>query len=52
MAIAIASVPVLKGEAADRFEKQMAESEKLRGSVDFSKSIENARKILGKAKLI
>lgn len=52
MAIAIASVPVLKGSASDRFEQQMQESESRRGSVDFSKSIETARKILEKAKFI
>jgi len=52
MAIAIASVSVLKGEASDRFELQMQESERKRGSVDFSKSIETARQILAKAKLI
>lgn len=52
MAIAIASVPVLKGAASERFEQQMKESESRRGSVDFTKSIENARKILAKAKFI
>lgn len=52
MAIAIASVPVLNGSASDRFEQQMQESESRRGTVDFSKSIETARKILAKAKFI
>ena len=52
MAIAIASVPVLKGAASDRFEQQRKESESRRGSVDFTKSIETARKILAKAKLV
>ena len=52
MAIAIASVPVLKGAASERFEQQMKESESRRGSVDFTKSIETARKILTKAKFI
>ena len=52
MAIAIASVPVLKGAASERFEQQMKESESRRGSVDFTKSIETARKILAKAKFI
>lgn len=52
MAIAIASVPVLKGAASDRFEQQMKESESRRGSVDFTKSIETARKILAKAKTL
>ncbi|MCQ2202789.1 MAG: hypothetical protein MJZ27_12015 [Bacteroidales bacterium] len=52
MAIAIASVPVLKGAASERFEQQMKESESRRGSVDFTQSIETARKILAKAKFI
>ncbi len=50
MALQIASVPVLSGEAADRFEKRMAESEKKRGSVDFSKQIDMARRIVAKIK--
>ena len=37
--MAIASVPVLKGAASERFEQQMKESESRRGSVDFTKSI-------------
>jgi len=48
MATAIASVPVLKGEASGRFELQMQESERKRGSVDFAndsmKKIPGARK--------
>ena len=52
MAIAIASVPVLRGEASDRFERLMRESEKRRGTVDFSKPIVDARKILAKTKFI
>lgn len=49
MALAIASVPVLSGEASDRFDLLMEESEKRRGSIDFSKQIEQARDILSKA---
>lgn len=50
MALQIASVPVLSGEAADRFDERMAESEKKRGSVDFSKQIQMARRIVAKIK--
>lgn len=50
MALQIASVPVLSGEAADRFDERMAESEKKRGSVDFSKQIQMARRIVEKIK--
>lgn len=49
MALAIASVPILTGEASDRFDLMMEESEKHRGSIDFSKQIEQARDILSKA---
>ena len=48
MALAIASVPILTGEASDRFDLLMEESEKRRGSVDFSKEIDQARDILSK----
>lgn len=51
MALAISTVPVLTGEAAERFEKNMKAKEKQRGSVDFSKQIAEAKKILSKAKL-
>lgn len=49
MALAIAAVPVLTGEAADRFDQMMEQSEELRGSVDFSREIDEARAILSKA---
>ena len=49
MAIAIASVPVLKGSAADRFEDNMQASSANRGKVDFSQQMDTARKILLKA---
>ena len=42
---------VLTGEASDRFERLMKESEKCRGAVDFSKEIEITRDILRKAYL-
>lgn len=50
MALQIASVPVLSGEAADRFEDKMAESEKKRGSIDFSEQIAMAHRIVAKIK--
>ncbi len=47
--LAIASVPILTGEATDRLDSMMEESETRRGSIDFSKQIEQARDILSKA---
>ena len=49
MASKIAAVPVLTGEASDRFDQLMEESEERRGSVDFSREIDEARAILSKA---
>ena len=49
MARAIASVPILTGEASDKFDLMMEESEKRRDSIDFSKQIEQGRDILSKA---
>ena len=49
MALSIAAVPVLTGEAADRFDMMMKQSEERRGSVDFSREIDEARAILSKA---
>ncbi len=49
MALEIAAVPVLTGEAADRFDKLMEKSEERRGSIDFSREIAEARAILSKA---
>ncbi|MBQ9361962.1 MAG: hypothetical protein IJT97_00920 [Bacteroidaceae bacterium] len=49
MALAIAAVPVLTGEAADRFDLMMEQSAERRGSVDFSHEIDEARAILSKA---
>ncbi|MBR5314245.1 MAG: hypothetical protein IKU45_02400 [Clostridia bacterium] len=49
MALAIATVPVLSGEASDRFEQMMERSEERRGSVDFAAEIDMARAILSKA---
>ena len=46
MALEIAAVPVLTGEASDQM---MEQSEERRGSVDFSREISEARAILSKA---
>lgn len=49
MALEIAAVPVLTGDASDRFDLMMEQSEQRRGSVDFSREISEARAILSKA---
>jgi len=49
MALRIAAVPVLTGEAAERFDLLMELSKERRGSVDFSSEIDEARAILEKA---
>lgn len=51
MALSISSVPVLTGEACDQFEKKIEQNEMKHVHIDFSKQIEIAKKILGKAKL-
>ena len=48
MALTIAAVPVLTGEASDRFDLMMEQSEEHRGSVDFTREIDEARAILSK----
>ena len=52
MALEIAAVPVLTGEASDRFDQMMEQSEERRGSVDFSREISEARAILSKSSAI
>ena len=49
MALSIAAVPVLTGEAADRFDQLMEKSEERRGSIDFSRERAEARASLSKA---
>ena len=51
MALAIKTVPVLKGKPAERFVKNAQESYAKKGTVDFSKEASNAKKILATAKL-
>lgn len=43
MALEIAAVPILTGEASDRFDQMMEQSELRHGSVDFSREINEAR---------
>lgn len=50
MAIAIRTVPVLKGKVATSFEKDVAENVLLKGTINFSEQKNIASKILAKAK--
>lgn len=52
MALSIASVPVLTGKAADRFDELLQKTEENRGKIDFSTQIAEARMILKKANFI
>ena len=49
MARLIAEPPVLSGSDARRFDLMLEQSEERRGSVDFSREIDEARAILSKA---
>jgi len=51
MAIAIKSIPVLKSEAAEAFEKKVYANNDKRATIDFSRQINQAAKILAKAKI-
>lgn len=51
MAIAIKSIPVLKQRTAKSFVKKANDSLSRRASVDFSKQLESAKRILEKAKM-
>lgn len=51
MAIYIKSIPTLKGEVAERFNKRAEEAELKRGTVDFSEQVAKARRILSRANL-
>lgn len=52
MALSIASVPILTGNAADRFDELLQKTEENRGTIDFTQQIQESRKILRKAKLM
>lgn len=43
MALAISNIPVLTGEAAERFVRMAEEAERNRGCIDFSKEREEWR---------
>lgn len=51
MAIAIRSTPVLKGKVAEKFVTEAEANLKNKGSVDFSKQLQSAKKILKKAQI-
>ncbi|OAV75489.1 hypothetical protein Barb7_00880 [Bacteroidales bacterium Barb7] len=51
MAIPIRDLPTLTGRDAERFIKKANEAYKRKGTVDFSKEMENARIILANSKL-
>lgn len=51
MAIAIKSIPVLKDEAARAFTSAVTINTSKKSSVDFSKQVSVATKILAKAKI-
>lgn len=50
MAIAIKSIPILKQRSARNFIKKANDSLSKRATIDFSKQIDSARRILEKAK--
>jgi hypothetical protein len=51
MAIAIKNIPTLKDRAAKMFVKNAESASKKKGSVNFSKQVSSANKILQKAKM-
>lgn len=51
MAIAIKSIPTLTGKVAEAFVRKATSAAKRKGSIDFSKQVLTANKILGKAKM-
>ncbi|OAV72881.1 hypothetical protein Barb6_00725 [Bacteroidales bacterium Barb6] len=51
MAIPIRDLPTLTGKDAERFIKKANETYKRKGTIDFSKEMENARIILANSKL-
>jgi hypothetical protein len=51
MSIVIKSIPVLTDKVAQNFIRKAVAATKKRGSVDFSKQVSSANKILEKAKM-
>lgn len=52
MAIAIKSIPTLKGDDAKSFVRSANKAENKRATIDYSKQAKEARSILGKAKML
>lgn len=52
MAIAIKSIPTLKGNDARSFIRAANEAESKRATIDYSRQAKTARSILGKAKML
>lgn len=52
MAIAIKSIPTLKGDDAKSFVRAANKAENKRTTIDYSKQAKVARSILGKAKML
>lgn len=50
MAMAISNIPVLTGEAAERFVQLAKQAEKERGTIDFSKQREMFRKMMERSR--
>ena len=46
MALPIRAIPVLEGEVAKRFEKEMRKAERERGTIDLSEEREGFKKML------
>lgn len=51
MAVYIKPIPTLTGKVAEKFEKNARENEAKRGTVDFSREVEMAKRILEKSNL-
>jgi hypothetical protein len=52
MAIAIKSIPTLKGNDAKSFVRAASKAESKRATIDYSRQAKTARSILGKAKML
>ena len=50
MALAIKSIPVLKGEVAESFQDKLAKNSERRASIDFKPQMKATQKILAKSK--
>jgi len=50
MAIPIRAIPVLEGEVAERFLREMKKAEKERGTIDISEDIKAARVLWERSK--